>query len=125
MIWSVALRAGVLQGTLIFVVASILGSALERDFFVSWGWLAGPGSWIACGLLVGALLRLPWPGVLAGTAVSGLPSLVAVFSGVHWAGIPLAVLAFGAWCGWLANRERNRPRRAKVPPGGIEPPLPA
>ncbi len=123
--WSVALRAGALQGALIFVVALVLGALLERDFFVSWGWLAGPGAWIACGLLVGAVLRLPWPGVLAGTALSGMPSLIAVFSGVHWAGIPLAVLAFGAWCGWLANRARTRTRRAEVPPGGIEPPLPA
>ena len=125
MSWSVALRAGALQGALIFAVALVLGALLEREFFVSWGWLAGPGAWIACGLLVGAVLRLPWPGGLAGTAMSGLPSLIAVFSGVHWARIPLAVLGFGAWCGWLAGRARGRSNRAGVPPGGIEPPLPA
>lgn len=125
MTWTTALRAGVLQGALIFVVALVLGAVFERDFFVSWGWLAGPGAWVACALLVGAVSRLPWPGVLAGAALSGLPSLIAVLSGVHWAGIPLAVLAFGVWCGWLAHRFRDRPSRAGVPPGGIEPPLPA
>jgi hypothetical protein len=123
--WPVALRAGALQALLIFGVSLALGSLLERDFFVSWGWLAGPGAWIACGLAVGALLRLSWTGVLAGAALSGLPSLIAVFAGVHWAGIPLAVVAFAAWCGWLAARGRRRRRREEVPPGGIEPPLPA
>lgn len=124
MSWSVALRAGVLQGALIFGVSLVLGSLLDRDFFVSWGWLAGPGAWIACAAITGALLRLPWAGVIAGAALSGLPSLLAVLSGVHWAGIPLAILAFAAWCGWLAARARTR-RRDEVPPGGIEPPLPA
>ncbi len=123
--WSVALPAGALQAVLIFCVSLALGSFLERDFFVSWGWLAGPGAWIGCALAVGAILRLPWTWVLAGAAVSGLPSLVAVFSGVHWAGIPLAVFIFGAWCGWRAARRRSDPHGRKVPPGGIEPPLPA
>jgi hypothetical protein len=123
MSWSVALRAAALQGVLIFAVASALGSFLERDFFVQWGWLAGPGAWGVCALVVGALLRLPWPAVLAGAALSGLPSLAAVLTGVHWAGIPLAVALFGAWCGRLAARRRAG--REQVPPGGIEPPLPA
>ena len=123
--WSVALRAGALQAVSIFCVSLALGALLERDFFVSWGWLAGPGAWIICALAVGAILRLPLPWVLAGAAVSGLPSLAAVFAGVHWAGIPLAVLIFGLWCGWLAARSRSRVRAGEVPPGGIEPPLPA
>ncbi len=123
--WSVALRAGALQAVLVFCVSLALGSFLERDFFVSWGWLAGPGAWIGCALAVGAILRLPWPWVLAGAALSGLPGLIAVFSGVHWAGIPLAVLIFGGWCGWRAARERSDRHGREVPPGGIEPPLPA
>ena len=123
--WSVALRAGAMQAVFVLCVSLALGSLLERDFFVSWGWLAGPGAWIACSLAVGALLRLAWPWMLAGAAVSGLPSLVAVLTGVHWAGIPLAVVLFGAWCGWRAARSRAGRARREVPPGGIEPPLPA
>ncbi len=123
--WSVALRAGALQAVLIFCVSLALDSFLERDFFVDWGWLAGPGAWTACALVVGALARLPWPWVLAGAALSGVPSLIAVLIGVHWAGIPLAVVVFGAWCGWLAARIRSSRRAPEVPPGGIEPPLPA
>ena len=122
---SVALRAGALQALSIFCVALALGRLFERGFFVSWGWLAGPGAWIACALAVGAILRLPVGWVLAGAAVSGLPSLVAVLTGVHWAGIPLAVLIFGAWCGWRSARSRSSSRAEEVPPGGIEPPLPA
>jgi hypothetical protein len=46
--------------------------------------------------------------VLAGAAVSGLPSLVAVLLGAHWAGAPLAVVLFGLWCGWLGAGGRPR-----------------
>ncbi len=117
-----AVRAALLQGVLLTGVAFTLGSLLEREFFVSWGAIAGPGVWAACALAVAALLRLPLAWVLLGAGLSGLPSLAAVLSGVHWAGAPLAVLLFGAWCGWLAHRlESSR----TVPPGGIEPPLPA
>ena len=119
---SFALRAALLQGVFITAVALALGALLEREFFVSWGFLAGPGAWAACALLVGALLRLPLGWVLLGAGISGLPSLAAVLSGVHWAGAPLAVVLFGDWCGWLARR---REARTIVPPGGIEPPLPA
>ncbi len=50
--------------------------------------------------------------VLAGAALSGLPSLAAVLAGVHWAGTPLALLLFGAWCGWVAARPSWALRRA-------------
>ena len=123
--WSMALRAGSLQAVLIFCVSLALGSLLQREFFVQWGWLAGPGAWFACALAVGTMLRLTWPWVLVGAALSGLPSLVAVLSGAHWAGIPLAVLAFGLWCGWLSAGAHGGAHGREVPPGGIEPPLPA
>lgn len=120
--FALALRATLLQGLFIAAVALALGAALEREFFVRWGALAGPGAWVACALTAGAVLRLPLGWVLLGAFASGLPSLLAVLSGVHWAGVPLAVLIFGAWCGWLGHRRRPSP---SVPPGGIEPPLPA
>jgi hypothetical protein len=50
------------------------------------------------------MLRLPALGVLAGAAVAGLPGVVAVLTGVHWAGTPLGLVIFGAWCGALAAR---------------------
>ena len=86
----------------------MLGLALDESFFEDWGWLAGPGVWALCALAVAAALRLPALPVLAGAALSGLPSLAAVLAGVHWAGTPLAVLLFGAWCGWVAARHPER-----------------
>ena len=106
---SVVWRAALLQALTLGAVALALGALLDREFFVSWGWLAGPGVWAACALFTGAVLKLPAGPVLAGAAVSGLPSLVGVLTGVHWLGAPLAVAAFATWCGWLA-----RPRAAGV-----------
>lgn len=104
---SIAWRAAMLQGLLVAGAALLLGAALSREFFQSWGWLAGPGTWAACALAVSALLGLRWLPVLVGAAAAGLPSLAAVLLGVHWAGAPLAVALFALWCGRLSAR---RPR---------------
>jgi hypothetical protein len=102
---SVLWRAALLQGLLVTAVALVLGAALPRSFFEDWGWLAGPSVWAACALGVAAALRLPALPVLAGAALSGLPSLVAVLAGAHWAGAPLAVALFALWCARLAARD--------------------
>lgn len=104
---STAWRAALLMGAAVAVIAVVLGATLDASFFRSWGWLAGPGVWAACALLVARVLRLPAGRTLVGAAVSGLPSLVAVLAGVHWAGTPLALLLFGLWCGRLAVRDRG------------------
>ncbi len=104
---SVAWRAALLQGLAVAAIAVVLGAALDEQFFRDWGWLAGPGVWAACALLVARVLRLPWVPVLVGAALSGLPSLAAVVADVHWAGTPLSLLLFGAWCGWLAAPGRR------------------
>jgi len=106
---SVAWRAALLQGLTVAVIAVVLGTTLEGSFFADWGWLAGPGVWGGCALVTAAALRLPPVAVLGGAALSGLPSLAAVLAGVHWAGTPLALLLFGAWCGWIAARRDRVP----------------
>jgi hypothetical protein len=107
---SIAWRAALLQALLVAALALVLGTALPHSFFVDWGWLAGPGTWAACALVVGAALRLPLLGVLVGAALSGLPSLVTVLLGAHWLGAPLAIALFGVWCGRLgARRSPTRP----------------
>jgi hypothetical protein len=105
---SVTWRAALLQALILGVAALVLGAALDRQFFVDWGWLAGPAAWGACALATGAVLRLPALPVLAGAAAAGLPSLVAVLVGVHWLGAPFGVALFAVWCGRLAAR-RNPP----------------
>ena len=104
---SVVWRAALLQALTLGAVALALGALLDREFFVSWGWLAGPGAWAACALFTGAVLKLPAGPVLAGAAVAGLPSLVGVLAGVHWLGAPLAVAAFAA--GADGSRDRAQP----------------
>ena len=108
---SIAWRAGLLMALAVAVIAVVLGVTLDESFFRSWGWLAGPGVWAACALLVAAVLKLPAGWTLLGAALSGLPSLVAVLADVHWAGTPLALILFALWCGRLAARgERERGR---------------
>jgi hypothetical protein len=107
---SVAWRSALLMGVSVAVIAVALGATLDESFFRSWGWLAGPGVWAACALVVSAALRLPAGWTLLGAALSGLPSLVAVLADVHWAGTPLALILFGLWCGMLATRGRRDPR---------------
>jgi hypothetical protein len=104
---SIVWRAALLQAVLVAIVAVVLGASLPRSFFEDWGWLAGPGAWGACALIVGALLRQPPLWVLAGAALSGVLMLPGVLVGVHWLGAPLGLAAFGAWCGWLAARGRD------------------
>jgi hypothetical protein len=100
---SVAWRAALLQGLLVGTAAAVLALALPRSFFEDWGWLAGPGVWAVCALAVAAALRLPAVWVLAGAALAGLPMLVGVAVGVHWLGLPLALLVLGAWCGRIGH----------------------
>ena len=111
---SIAWRAGLLMALAVAVIAVVLGLTLDDSFFRSWGWLAGPGVWAACALLVAALLKLPAGWTLLGAALSGLPSLVAVLADVHWAGTPLALILFALWCGRLATRAERGPRGSQA-----------
>jgi hypothetical protein len=101
---SIAWRAALLQAVLVAAVAVVLAAALPRSFFEDWGWLAGPGAWGMCALVVARALRLPWLWVLVGAGLSGLLMLPGVFLGAHWIGAPLGLLAFGLWCGWTERR---------------------
>jgi hypothetical protein len=101
---SIAWRSALLFGVALAFVAVVLALTLPRSFFEDWGWLAGPAAWAACALLAGAAMGLAALPVLAGAALSALPSLAAVGVGQHWAGAPLGIVLFGAWCGWIAEK---------------------
>ena len=83
------------------VLSVALGLALPHDFFVDWGWLAGPGSWMLCAAFTARVLGLPLVPTLVGAVLAGLPSLVAVLIDLHWAGAVLAVGLFALWCARL------------------------
>jgi hypothetical protein len=94
-------RAALVQLIAVAVLSLALGLALPRDFFVDWGWIAGPGSWLLCAAFTARVLSLPLFPALLGAVLVGLPSLVAVLVGLHWAGAVLAVGLFALWCARL------------------------
>ncbi len=94
-------RAALLQLAAVAVLSILLALALPHDFFVDWGWIAGPGSWILCAAFTARVLALPLVPALIGAVVAGLPSLVAVLVDLHWAGAILAVGLFALWCARL------------------------
>ena len=99
---SVAVRAALIHGGSLAVLAVALAVTLPRSFFEDWGWAAGPGVWTVCATITAVALRLPLVPALGGAALAGLAGLIGVLSGVHWAGAPLGVLLFALWCGRLA-----------------------
>jgi hypothetical protein len=98
-------RAALVQLLAVAILSLALGLALPHDFFVDWGWIAGPGSWLLCAAFTARVLNLPLVRTLIGAILAGLPSLVAVLVDLHWAGAVLAVGLFALWCGWRAPRD--------------------
>jgi hypothetical protein len=94
-------RAAVVQLVAVAALAAVLGLALPHGFFEDWGWLVGPGAWIACAGLTAMMVRLPAGPTLVGAMLAGIPSALAVVAGAHWLGAGIAVLLFGVWCARL------------------------
>ena len=94
-------RAALVQLVAVAVLSVVLALALPHSFFDDWGWLAGPGAWLACSAFTGRLLRLPIGPTLLGAVLAGIPSALAVAIGVHWLGAAVAVVIFAAWCARL------------------------
>jgi len=103
-------RAALLQLVAVTLLSIALALALPHDFFVDWGWIAGPAAWLLCAAFTGRVLSLPLTPALIGAALAGLPSILAVVFGVHWAGAALAVGLFALWCARLrAEDEATTP----------------
>lgn len=101
-------RAALVQLVAVAALSIVLGILLPHDFFVDWGWIAGPGSWLLCAAFTARVLYLPMMPALIGAVLAGLPSLVAVLIGLHWAGAILAVGLFALWCARLARPDAAR-----------------
>jgi hypothetical protein len=99
-------RAALLQVAAVALLSIALALALPHDFFVDWGWIAGPAAWMLCAAITARMLRLPLVPALIGAVLAGLPSLAAVVFGVHWAGAALAVGLFALWCARLREEDR-------------------
>jgi hypothetical protein len=101
-------RAALVQLVAVAVLSLALGLVLPHDFFVDWGWIAGPGSWLLCAAFTARVLYLPPVPTLIGAVLAGLPSLVAVLIGLHWAGAILAAALFAVWCARLPRPDAAR-----------------
>jgi hypothetical protein len=99
---SVAWKAVVVQLVAVGVVSGVLALLLPHSFFEDWGWLSGPGAWVACSALTARVLSLPVVGALTGSIIVGIPAAIFVIIGVHWLGVIIAIVLFGVWCGRLA-----------------------
>ncbi|HEX3734980.1 MAG TPA: hypothetical protein VHU86_07460 [Solirubrobacterales bacterium] len=97
-------RAALLQLVAVAVLSIVLAIALPKDFFVDWGWIAGPGAWMLCAAFTARVLALPLVPALTGAVLAGLPSILAVLVNLHWAGAVLAVGLFALWCARLPRR---------------------
>jgi hypothetical protein len=98
-------RAALLQLVAVAVLSVALALALPHDFFVDWGWIAGPGAWMLCAAFTAQILALPLVPTLIGAVLAGLPSLIAVVVNLHWAGAVLAIGLFALWCARLPRGE--------------------
>jgi hypothetical protein len=94
-------RAALVQLLAVAVLSVVLALILPHSFFDDWGWIAGPVSWMLCAAFTARVLALPLVPTLVGAALAGLPSIVAVLVGLHWAGAVLAVGLFAVWCARL------------------------
>jgi hypothetical protein len=100
-------RAALLQLVAVALLSIALGLALPHSFFEDWGWLTGPLSWMACAAFTARVLDLPLAPTLLGAVLAGLPSLLAVLVGLHWAGALLAIGLFALWCARLPVSRRS------------------
>jgi hypothetical protein len=105
---SVMWRAAGVQTLAVAGLSVGLSRVLPHSFFEDYGWAAGPGAWVVCSLATARALRLPVGRTLAGAALAGVPSAIAVVAGVHWLGAAVAVGAFATWCGATAGRDGGR-----------------
>jgi hypothetical protein len=95
-------RAALVQLAAVAVLSIALALALPKSFFEDYGWLSGPLAWLLCAALTARVLSLPPGPTMLGAVLAGLPSLLFVVIGLHWAGALVAVACFAAWCGWLS-----------------------
>lgn len=94
-------RSALVQLVAVAVLSIALALALPHHFFDDWGWFAGPAAWMLCAAFTARVLDLPLAQTLAGAVLAGIPSVIFVLVGLHWAGSVVAVGVFALWCARL------------------------
>jgi len=91
-------RVAVVQLVAVAVLSVALAIVFSHGFFVDWGWIVGPVTWLLCAWFTARVVGLAVAPTLIGAVLAGLVSVVAVVIGVHWLGAIVAVGLLAAWC---------------------------
>ena len=107
-----ALKAAAVQGACVAIAFfSLVLAPLPETFFMRYGFLAGPLTWLVCAVVTVRILRLPpLTGALAAVVGGATGALVGMSH--HDLGIVAGVVAFGAVVGAATERRAvgGRPR---------------
>ncbi len=95
-------RSALVQLVAVAVLSILLALALPKSFFEDYGWISGPLAWLLCAAFTARVLKLPPGPTMLGALLAGLPSLLFVAIGLHWAGAVVAVACFALWCARLS-----------------------
>lgn len=102
----VAVKSALVMLVVLAPVFVALAIALPKSFFEDWGWLAGPGVWMACALATARIVGLPYGRVAVAAVIAGIPSGLLVLVGLHDVGPVLSLPLFGWLCGRIATGSR-------------------
>jgi len=94
-----ALRATAGAVGAVVVLALVSMALLDHADFVDWGWLIGPAAWVVSCVFGARIGGLSLVAGLVGAVVAGIPSALATFTGLHWLGVVVGLIAFAAWTG--------------------------
>ncbi|HTR74238.1 MAG TPA: hypothetical protein VMH33_03135 [Solirubrobacterales bacterium] len=97
-------RSALVQLVAVAVFSIVLAILLPHSFFDTWGWVTGPLAWLLCAAFTARVLGLPAGNTLLGAVLAGLPSIVFVLIGAHWAGSVVAIALFALWCARAPRR---------------------
>ncbi len=91
-------RVALVQLVAVAVLSIALAIVFSHQFFVDWGWIAGPGAWLLCAWFTARVVGLAVGPTMLGAVLAGLVSLIGVVIGAHWLGAIVAVGLLAAWC---------------------------
>jgi hypothetical protein len=98
-------RVAVVQLVAVGVLSLLLALVFSHGFFESWGWLVGPAAWLGCAWATARVVGMEPASTLVRALLAGLVSVLAVFVGLHWLGLLVAVGLFA----YLCAREPGEP----------------
>ncbi len=93
-------RVAVVQLAAVIVASLLLGAVFSHGFFESWGWIAGPATWLGCAWVTAQVVGLEPAPTLIRALLAGIVSGLAVLLGLHWLGVLVAIGLFA----WLCAR---------------------